>query len=121
MVSGYATLAAGATLSLTVYASIQNSLTAGVNYTAYATITVISSKGTNIVSAVTNNLDLSLVATKGCDALGLTGTMNRPYASGSAFPLFITFRLTTNTLTDGDFVQVDFGNWVFDPASAGVQ
>ena len=121
MVCGYATLAVGATLSITVYASIQNSLTAGGSYTADTTVTVTSGKGTNIVSAGTNSLGLNLEATKGCDALGLTGTMNRPYASGSAFPLFITFRLTTNTLTDGDFVQVDFGNWVFDPASAGVQ
>ena len=111
----------GATLSITVYASIQNSLTAGGSYTADTTITVISSKGTNIVSAGTNNLGLNLVTTKGCDALGLTGTMNRPYVAGSAFPLFITFRLTTNTLNDGDYLQVDFGNWVLDPASTGIQ
>jgi len=47
--------------------------------------------------------------------------MVRPYSAGSAFPLFVTFRLNTNTLTNGDYLQVDFGNWIIDPASAGVQ
>jgi hypothetical protein len=121
LVSGYATLAVGATLSVTVYASIQNSLTVGSSVTADTTITVVSSQGSNIISAGTNNLGMTLATTKGCDAVGLSGTMIRPYSSGSAFPLYITFRLNTNTLNNGDYLQIDFGNWVLGTASTGIQ
>lgn len=47
--------------------------------------------------------------------------MNLPYAAGSAFPLFITFQLQSNTLTNTGYLRVDFGNWVLDPAPAGVK
>lgn len=121
MISGYATLAVGATLSITVYASIQNSLTAGSTYSASTTVTVISANDNTIISGDTNTASLGLSAVKGCNSLGLSGTMERPYSSGSSFPLYITFRLNTNTLTNGDYLHVDFGNWVLDPAATGIQ
>jgi len=121
LISGYATLGVGATLTITVYAAIQNSLTAGSSYSASTTVTVISAENNNIISANTNTASLSLSAVKGCNALGLSGAMERPYSVGSAFPLFITFRLNTHSLVNGDYLQVDFGNWVLDPASVGVQ
>jgi len=47
--------------------------------------------------------------------------MTRPYSAGTAFPLFVTFRLNTHSLTNGDYLQIDFGNWVLDPAATGIQ
>jgi hypothetical protein len=35
----------------------------------------------------------------------------------TAQELDFTFTLTSNTLSNGDYVQVDFGNWTIDPAS----
>lgn len=45
--------------------------------------------------------------------------MNNPYTAGQAFPLYITFQLNTNSLVGGDYLQVDFGNWVLDAATTG--
>jgi hypothetical protein len=47
--------------------------------------------------------------------------MTLPYTKGNSFPLFITFQLNTHTLTNGDYLVVDFGNWVLDTATSGVQ
>lgn len=121
LVSGYATLAVGATLSITVYAAIQNGLAANNSYSASTTVTVISENDNNIISANTNTVALGLSSVKGSNAVQLHGTMNRPYSSGSTFPLYFSFRLNTNTLTNGDYIQVDLGNWVLDTATTGQQ
>ena len=121
MVSGYASLAVSASLSITVWASIQNSLTNGTTYNADTTITVISSGDNNIVSSSTGSVSLPLSATKGLNSIGLSGTMTRPYSQGSAYPLYISFRLRTYTLYNGDYLEVDFGDWVLDTAATGVQ
>lgn len=47
--------------------------------------------------------------------------MNLPYSAGSAFPLYITFQLRSNSLVNGDYLRVNFGAWVLDSASSGVQ
>ena len=121
LISGYASLATSATLSITVHAYIQNGLTNGTNYTADTTITVISSGDNNIISDNSNPVSLNLSPVKGCNSVGLHGTMTNPYSKGSAFPLFITFKLKSHTLTNGDHIEVDFGNWVLDTAQTGVQ
>ena len=102
-ISGYATLAVGATLSITVYASIQNGLSNGTLYNnTDTTIRVISSNDNNIIQDNSDQLPLSISAVKGCNSLGIHGMMTNPYAKGSSFPLYITFRLKTHTLTNGD-------------------
>lgn len=35
---------------------------------------------------------------------------------GTSQELDITFKLDSNTLTSGDYVEIDFGNWTIDPA-----
>ena len=47
--------------------------------------------------------------------------MTRPYSKGGSFPLFISFQLKTYTLSNGDHIEVDFGNWVLDTGATGVQ
>ena len=121
MISGYATLAVNATLSITVYASLQNGLANGTDYNADTTIRVISTEDNNIVQDNSNSLPLNISAVKGCNSIGIHGAMTNPYAKGSSFPLYITFRLRSHTLTNGDHLEVDFGNWVPDAAATGVQ
>jgi hypothetical protein len=121
LITGYANLAASATLSITVYAAILNGLTPNTNYNADTTITVISSTDSNIIAASTSQVGLALSAVKGSNVVALTGTMTQPYAAGSAFPLYLSFKLRINTLVSGDYIQVDFGSWVLDPAATGVQ
>jgi hypothetical protein len=117
-ISGYATLASSASLSITLYLQIADipidTLSHSVN------IIVYSSQNNIIINANTNTLTFTLVE-DGSLALGLFGTMTNSYASGSSFPLYITFKLNTHTLTNGDYLQVDFGSWVLDPATTGVQ
>ena len=121
MIAGYATLSANAVLSITVYASIKNALSNGTLYNADATVTVISSGGTNIIQANTNPVALNLSSIKGCNSLGFYGTMTRPYSAGSTFPLYISFQLKSYTLSNGDHIEIDFGNWILDTAATGVQ
>jgi len=47
--------------------------------------------------------------------------MIRPYSKGNAFPLYIVFKLKSNSLVVGDYIQIDFGSWVLDVATAGQQ
>lgn len=47
--------------------------------------------------------------------------MTIPYTPSNSFPLYITFQLKTNTLVSGDYLQIDFGNWVLDTATTGTQ
>ena len=47
--------------------------------------------------------------------------MTNPYAKGSSFPLYVSFQLKTHTLVNGDSLEIDFGNWVLDTATTGVQ
>jgi hypothetical protein len=89
------------------------------NFNTYATIDVYSSSNNQIVSANTGNYVLSLLNIRGSNLIALTGTMILPYTAGQSFPLYITFRLKTNTLTTGDYLQIDFGNWVLDTAPTG--
>lgn len=58
---------------------------------------------------------------RGSNSIGLSGTMNIPYSAGSAFPLFITFQLRSHTLQNGDYLQIDFGDWILDTADTGVR
>ena len=80
IISGYATLAVNASLSITVWASLQNGLANGTNYTADTTVRVISSGDNNIVSANTDQVSLTMSTVKGCNSLALHGTMTNPYA-----------------------------------------
>ena len=125
IINGYAALAASAQLQIQVYMSISDSLginaTTGSNnnFNTYATVDVFSSANNPIVSANTASYTLALSNVRGSPLLSLSGTMNTPYTSGQSFPLYITFQLKTNTLTGGDYLQVDFGNWVLDTATTG--
>jgi hypothetical protein len=118
-------LAVGAQLEISAYMSISDSLsinsTSGSNnnFNTYASILVYSSAGNLIVSGNTNSYTLALSHIRGSNLLTLSGTMTNPYTAGQAFPLYITFRLTTYNLVAGDYLQVDFGNWVLDTATAG--
>lgn len=47
--------------------------------------------------------------------------MTIPYTPADSFPLYISFQLKTNTLSSGDYLQIDFGNWIIDTAAAGSQ
>jgi hypothetical protein len=127
LVAGYATLAPSAALSITLYMKISNTAsintTSGANndITATASITVTSSLGNNIISAPTNSLLLALVNRRGSNQVALSGTMEKPYSAGNSFPLFITFQLNTHGLVSGDYLQINFGDWVLDTAVAGKQ
>lgn len=116
---GYASLSASATLSIRVYLKINN---IAVNtYTDSVDIIVYSSSALRtIIDANTNPYSLA-VTQIGSLNLDLSGTMVRPYTSDTSFPLYITFQLKSYSLVDGDWIQIDFGNWVLDTASTGVQ
>jgi hypothetical protein len=116
---GYATLSAGASLSIKVYLKINN---IAVNtYTDSVDIIVYSSSALrNIIDANTGTYSLVLTQI-GSLNLDLSGTMVRPYTSDTSFPLYITFQLRSISLVNGDWLQIDFGNWVLDTASTGVQ
>ena len=91
------------------------------DYSTLTTITVISSSGNYIISSNTNSITLSLSNIRGSNKVALYGTMNTPYTAGTTFPLFITFQLNTHSLVNGDYLQIDFGNWVIDTATTGKQ
>jgi hypothetical protein len=121
LISGYAAVASSTLLSISVYMQISDALTAnGTTYGAYATVTVVSSAGNNIISQNTASYNI-ITTQRGSDLLSLSSTMNTPYTQGTTFPLYITFRLNTNNLLTGDYILVDFGSWVLDPATTGVQ
>lgn len=121
LVAGYSTLAASASLSITVYMALQNGLTIDGTYTTDATIKVVSSEGHNIIQDHTNSITLAMANIRGSNSIGLSGTMNIPYSAGSAFPLFITFQLRSHTLLNGDYLEIDFGDWILDTADTGVR
>lgn len=116
IISGYGTLAASASLSIKLYMQFNN--IALTSYSVSVGIVVYSSTDSIIINANTNSLGFT-ISQWGSPSLALSGTMNIPYAAGSAYPLYITFKLTSNTLVNGDYLQVDFGNWVIDPATLG--
>ncbi len=116
---GYASLSVSATLSISVYLRINN--IAADTYVDSAEIIVYTSSSLKtVIDAYTNTYSLT-VAQIGSLNLDLTGTMVRPYTSDTAFPLYITFQLNSYSLVNGDWLQIDFGNWVLDTAPTGVQ
>lgn len=120
IISGYALLSASASLSITLYMQIANIPIT--NYTETVQITVYSSVGNTIISANTDPYVFTL-AQLGSAVLGLSGTMTQSYYPGNAFPLYIVFQLTSHSLysNTGDYIQIDFGNWVIDVATTGSQ
>jgi len=70
------------------------------------------------MNADTSNLTFT-TTTSGPASVVLANKMVRPYAKGNAYPLYIVFRLRSNTLLVGDYIQIDFGNWVIDTATTG--
>lgn len=118
IISGYATLATSASLSIKLYLAIDN---IGIgNYSDYVNIIAYSSANNVIINANTASYSYT-IAQAGSPSLGLSGTMNMPYTSGNAFPLYIKFQLRSNTLVNGDYLLVNFGNWVIDLATSGAQ
>jgi hypothetical protein len=121
IISGYATLSSSASLSMSLYMEITDlSITPTSIYSQSVNIVVYSSTATTIINANTVSLSLTLTQV-GSLNLSLSGTMVQPYINGNAFPLYITFQLKSNTLTSPDYLQIDFGNWVIDPATTGTQ
>lgn len=116
VVSGYGTLAASASLSIKLYMQFNN--IAPNPYSLAVNIIAYSSTDKIIINA--NTIDVGFTITQwGSPSLTLSGTMNSQYAAGSAYPLYIAFKLTSNTLVNGDYLQIDFGNWIIDPATLG--
>jgi hypothetical protein len=105
---------------MSLYMQIVGSLTTGTTYYPYANIVVQNANGNNIIAGNTNSFALTPTQ-QGSISVALSGTMTTPYAPTSTYPLFITFRLRTFTLYAGDYLLVDFGSWVLDPATNGVQ
>lgn len=99
--------------------SINGTLGSTNNFNTYVTVDVYSSTAKPIVTANTSSYTLALSNIRGSNLVALSGTMIYPYTSGQAFPLYITYQLRSNTLTNGDYLQVDFGNWVLDAATTG--
>jgi hypothetical protein len=118
-ISGYSLISAGAALSLSLYLQIANNAR-NTTYTPYANIIVYSSAQKVIIDADTASYSLYFLQ-NGAPTLGLNGKMNMPYTAGTSYPLYITFQLTTYTLVNGDYLQIDFGTWVVDPATSGAQ
>lgn len=116
IVSGFGTLATSASLSISLY--LQLNFITPASYSHSVNIIVYSSAANTIINANTASLGFT-VNQWGSPSLALSGTMNRQYAADSAYPLFIKFQLTSNTLVNGDYLQVDFGNWIIDPATLG--
>lgn len=116
IISGYGTLATSASLSISLY--MQFNFITPTSYSHNVNIIAYSSAGNIIIDADTGSLGFT-INQWGSSALALSGTMNSQYAAGSAYPLYITFTLTSNTLVNGDYLQVDFGNWIIDPATLG--
>ena len=121
IVSGYATLSPSASLSISLYMKISDiSITPTNVYSTTVNIVVYTSPSVQIINANTVSLTLTLTEV-GSLNLGLSGTMVQHYINGNAFPLYITFQLNSDTLNSGDYIQIDFGNWVLDPATTGTQ
>lgn len=88
------------------------------SYSPTVNIVVYSSAGNIIIDADTSPLSFT-ISQWGSPSLALSSTMNLRYAAGSAYPLYIKFQLRSNTLVNGDYLQIDFGNWIIDPATLG--
>lgn len=115
-ISGYASLGVNAALQIRLYLQIApNSLGA---QSSSVNIVVSSSTGNTIINANTAALTFTTTVF-GSSPLALSNKMTLPYARGSAYPLYITFRLRSNSLVQGDYIQIDFGSWVIDTATVG--
>lgn len=116
MIAGYSSLSANAPLEIKLYLQIApNNIGA---YSSSVNIVVYSSAGNTIINANTVNLSFTTTIT-GPPSLALNNKMIRPYTKGNAFPLYIVFKLKSNSLVVGDYLQIDFGNWVIDTATTG--
>lgn len=69
--------------------AVNSGLTIDDTYSTYATIKVVSSEGNNIIQDTSASVTFTLANIRGCTSLSLSNTMNRPYSSGSTFPLYI--------------------------------
>lgn len=114
LIAGYNSIASGTTLSITLYLQITN--IAPSSYTATVRIVVYSSSGAKIIDASTSAYSYT-VSQYGPSTLSLMNYMEQTLKKDTAQELDFTFTLTSNTLSNGDYVQVDFGNWTIDPAS----
>jgi len=119
LIDGYSSLSSGATLSIQLYMQLAD-LTPGNTYNSAVNIVVYSSDNRIIINADTAPCTIA-VSGYGSQSLAFSSTMTRPYAKGDHFPLYITFRLRSNNLVNGDYLLVDFGKWVPDAATTGVQ
>lgn len=89
------------------------------SYSSSVNIVVYSVSGNTIINA--NTAALSFTTTvSGPSALELNNKMIQPYTKGNSFPLYIVFKLKSNSLdATGDYLLIDFGNWVIDTAATG--
>ena len=113
LIAGYSQIAAGTTLSVTLYLQVQvSSLT---TYNPRARIIVYSSSANKIIDAYTDTFTLS-VGSFGPSTLQIMDYMEQTLKKDTSQELDFSFTLTTNTLGTGDYFTVDFGNWTIDPA-----
>lgn len=117
LVAGYAALVNTiSSLEIKLYMQIAaNNIGA---YSSSVNIVVYSSTASTIINANTASLSYTTVMS-GPSSVALSGSMIRPYSKGNAFPLYIVFKLRSNTLVTGDYLQIDFGSWVLDDATLG--
>ena len=114
-IGGYSQIAASTTLSITLYLQVTQNSLATVNPTA--TIAVISSSGSTIISAPTAACALP-VTQYGGYTLALPSYTVQPIMKGTAQQLYFSFTLRSHTLSSGDYLVVDLGDWTVDPGEA---
>ena len=114
-ISGYSSISAGASLSITLYLQVAyNSIT-----TRYpnARIIVYSADNNKIIDAQTNSYTLT-ISQYGSYVMGLGENYMEKYISkGNSQELDITFRLASHSLSSGSYIALDLGNWTVDPAA----
>ena len=118
LITGYGSITTSTALSVRLYLQIASN-TIG-TYSSSVTIDVLSAATNTIITANTASLTITTTV-YGSPTLALSNKMIFPYTTGNSFPLFIVFKLRTNSLVVGDYIQIDFGNWVIDVASSGQQ
>ena len=81
-----------------------------------ARIIVYSADDNKIIDAQTSSYTLSITE-YGSYTLALEDEMEKYISKGNSQELDVVFRLSTYTLTNGYYVELDFGNWTVDPAT----
>ena len=116
IIQGYALISAGTTLKFQIY--LKAATNSFGTWYPQANILVYSQDDKLIISAWTNTMTYT-ISTYGATTLKLEKAMRYNPMVGAARQIFFQFQLSTYTLTTSQYIQIDFGTWILDPATSG--